>query len=526
MKTKNLIRQRKIEYILLFTILFCGYFFLRSSSWVGNKQLHTLMEVVATLLSSIVGVLALVRYYTKKNNAILFIGTGFLGTAFLDGYHAIVTSTFFEQLWPSPPESLIPWSWNASRTFLSILMCLSWWAWRREEKLGDRGKFNEKGVYIGIGLFAFISFLFFFLYPLPRAYYPEFIFGRPEEFVSAFFFLLALIGYLKKGEWKHEDLEHWLVLSLIVGFMGQVMFMPFSFRLFDMMFDAAHTLKKVSYLCTLTGLLISMFVVFRQAEKDKGDLQMANKELVESEKELRSLDEMKTNFLSTVSHELRTPLTSILGNNKLIVQKYKTMPDEDKLQFLDVAIRQGEHLLNLVNDILDVAKAEAGHLKVNRTIVDLENIIHNSMEQVQILADKKNITLKQEILTKETEIFADYNRLQQILINLLSNAIKFSSEEKSIVIKVEDYVHSSKVLLIAVKDEGIGIPKDKISLLFNRFAQIDNSPTRKAGGTGLGLSIVKELVHLHGGKIWVESKEGKGTTFFFTILKADQKKKG
>ena len=133
--------------------------------------------------------------------------------------------------------------------------------------MGAAGRISEKAVYWGVGLLALASLVFFAFVPLPRAYFPELLFHRPEEFVPAFFFLAALAGYLKKGRWKSDAFEHWLVLSLIVGFMGQTLFMSFSGRLFDGMFDVAHTLKKVSYILVLTGLLISMYHLFRQAEE-------------------------------------------------------------------------------------------------------------------------------------------------------------------------------------------------------------------------------------------------------------------
>ncbi len=275
----NLKNRRAVCYICLFAFLFLGFGLLRGSTWQGSTQLHTLMELIATTLAFFVGIVALVRYYTKRNNTILFVGVGFLGTAFLDAYHTVVTSTFFDQLWPSPPPSLIPWSWNASRLFLSIFMFLSWWEWRREEKFGEQGKICERRVYLVTGLLTLGIFLFFAFYPLPRAYYPEYIFGRPEEFVPASFFLLALIGYLKKGWWRNSKFEHWVVMSLIVGFLGQAMFMSSSFQLFDTMFDMAHLLKKVSYACVLVGLLISMYYLFRRAEEVRQDNTRENQAL-------------------------------------------------------------------------------------------------------------------------------------------------------------------------------------------------------------------------------------------------------
>ncbi len=121
-----------------------SYVLLRKSAWHGEAQLHTIMEVIATLLALMVGAMALVRFYSKKNNTFLFIGTDFLGTAFLDGYHAVVTSKFFAPYLPSDLPALIPWSWVASRQFLSVLLCLSWLAWVREHRLGKPGQIGER----------------------------------------------------------------------------------------------------------------------------------------------------------------------------------------------------------------------------------------------------------------------------------------------------------------------------------------------------------------------------------------------
>ena len=265
------------------------YFALSWSTWRGNTQLHTISEVIATILALIVGLVALVRFYTKKNNTYLFIGAGFIGTALLDGYHAVVTSTFFQVLFPSPAPSLIPWSWNASRTFLALLLVLSVWAYRREQTLKDEGRIGEGAVYFGVGVLTVLSFYFFAFVPLPRAYYPELFFGRPEEFISAALFLLAAAGYIKKGDWRHDPFENMVVLSLIVGFMGQAVFMSRSFGLFDTMFDAAHLLKFVSYGIVLAGLLVNMYHIYREAGRPMVQLGDLNHWLERERSLLRSL---------------------------------------------------------------------------------------------------------------------------------------------------------------------------------------------------------------------------------------------
>ena len=259
------VRRRQFAYVTTFVVLFFAYLYLRDSTWRGDIELHTLMETVATVLSLAVGSLALVRYYSKKDNKFLFIGTGFVATAFLDGYHAVVSSSHFIETLPSSPPSLIAWSWFASRIFLSILLWMSWLFWRHEDRHGTPDLISEKLIYGIVTALALVCFAVVAYVPLPSAYFPQLIFPRPQEFVPALFFLLALIGYLRKGKWKTNVFEHWLVLSLIVGFMGQAMFMSFSGRLFDMMFDAAHLLKAGSYICVMVGLLFSMKRLFSES---------------------------------------------------------------------------------------------------------------------------------------------------------------------------------------------------------------------------------------------------------------------
>ena len=260
--------QRITTYWLTGILLTVSYFFLRGSSWKGSEQLHTLMEVAATLLAMIIGIMALVRFYSKKNNTFLIIGAGFIGTACLDGYHALVTSSWFKAYLPSDLPALIPWSWVASRLFLSIILWLSYIAWKREDRLGSAGIIKEKTIFALITLATLSSFIFFIYVPLPAAYYPDIFFHRPEEFIPGLFFIAALIGYLKKGWWKHNAFEHWLVLALIINVVGQTVFMSFSSELFDIEFDLAHLLKKASYLAVMTGLFISMYGSFRQIESE------------------------------------------------------------------------------------------------------------------------------------------------------------------------------------------------------------------------------------------------------------------
>jgi len=302
MEIRGTVKKRIAVYVVLLVTLVAMCLLTDSSAWRGNRTLHTMMEVMATLLASVIGILALVRFYSEKNSVILFVGVGFMGTALLDGYHAVVTSDLLDYLMPSPSESLIPWSWNASRIFLSILMtisCLRWWY--EQERGSESGRVNEIYVFVVVGVMTVVCFCFFAFVPLPRAYYPELFFGRPEELVAATFFLAALTGYVLQGRWQTESFEHWLLMSLIIGFLSQAMIMSRSFTLFDGMFDLAHSLKILSYCFVLVGLLASMFALFRQAERNTKSLATVNAQL-QREIEIRKQGEIS---LQEANRDLR-----------------------------------------------------------------------------------------------------------------------------------------------------------------------------------------------------------------------------
>jgi len=390
------IRRRIISYFSVGGGLLLVFVLLWTSSWQGNTQLHTLMEVVATLLALFVGIVALVRFYTRQNNTFLFIGTGFLGTALLDGYHAIVTSSFFAHLFPSVPDSLIPWSWVASRFFLSFMLFLSWWAWHKEKELREARWFSNFTVLSLAVVLTVASFLFFAFVPLPRAYYPELFFGRPEEFVPGLLFLLALIGYVRKGKWKTDAFEHWLVLSIIIGLVGQVVFMTFSYTLFDGMFDMAHSLKKVSYVFVLVGLLISMYHLFRQAEESAEEIRMAGKALRESEAQFRDLyDNAPAAYLAVgrdgcirranqqTSHLLGYALDDVIG--RPVFDLYADTPDgKEKARQVFQRFLAGEQTRG---EELQVCHADGRLIWISLTVDPVWNAEREIVETRSIVVD-------------------------------------------------------------------------------------------------------------------------------------------
>lgn len=234
-------------------------------------------------------------------------------------------------------------------------------------------------------------------------------------------------------------------------------------------------------------------------------------EQMETVERLRELDELKSSFLANMSHELRTPLNSILGFNQVILEGLDGPLTEDMETDLGLINKSGQHLLALINDVLDMAKIEAGKLALTLEPIVLTDMLDDVLRTVDPLANDKSLSLEMEsALDVGMIIMADSVRLRQILINLIGNAIKFTDGGS---VTVEAKKVREKVL-VSVIDTGIGIPEEKLESIFEAFSQVDTSTTRKAGGTGLGLPISRRLVEMHGGRLWAESsgEAGKGST--------------
>ncbi|RXJ88187.1 HAMP domain-containing sensor histidine kinase [Arcobacter sp. CECT 8985] len=238
-------------------------------------------------------------------------------------------------------------------------------------------------------------------------------------------------------------------------------------------------------------------------------------ELERQRKELVEANKYKNDFLANMSHELKTPLNSIIVISSVMKKNKKGKLDEEQVKNMGIVNNCGNDLLVLINDILDISKIEAGELSLNLKRLNVEEIIDILYDSMKPLADDKNINFIKKFNIKNFEILSDESRIKQIIKNLLSNAFKFT-ENGTVEIKVEE---SNENIFISVIDEGIGISNDKLKNIFDRFKQADGSTTRKYGGTGLGLAISKELAHLLGGDITVESKVGVGSNFKVTLPK-------
>ncbi len=235
-------------------------------------------------------------------------------------------------------------------------------------------------------------------------------------------------------------------------------------------------------------------------------------------KEMREIDRVKTQFLANMSHELRTPLNSIIGFSRVILKGIDGPITDLQQQDLNAIYSSGQHLLGLINDVLDIAKIEAGKMELSFDDINVSDIITSVMSTATGLVKDKPIKLLRQIDADLPIVRADPIRLRQVLLNLLSNAAKFTEEGEIIVhASVQAGPAGLPEILVSVADTGPGISQEDQTKLFQPFSQVDDSPTRKTGGTGLGLSISQQLIQLHGGRIGVHSEPGKGSTFYFTL---------
>jgi signal transduction histidine kinase len=238
------------------------------------------------------------------------------------------------------------------------------------------------------------------------------------------------------------------------------------------------------------------------------------REIEDKSRQIEAANRHKSEFLANMSHELRTPLNAIIGFSEVLQEKLFGELNEKQAEYTSDILTSGQHLLSLINEILDLSKVEAGRMELELASFDLPLAIDNARTFVRERAVKHGITLDVDVDDRLGEYVGDERKIKQILLNLLSNAVKFTPEGGRISITANKTENGAE---ISVSDTGIGIAPEDQPKIFEEFRQVGSDSTHKIEGTGLGLTLAKKFVELHGGKIWVESEVGKGSTFTFTL---------
>jgi signal transduction histidine kinase len=268
----------------------------------------------------------------------------------------------------------------------------------------------------------------------------------------------------------------------------------------------------------LVSALMASYLV-EQGRRDQAALRASNDELrrayadlAAAHQDLLKIDEMKSCFIANVSHELRTPLTSVLAYSELLLT-YDDPPPETRREFLEIIHGESERLTRLINEVLDISKIESGALELRRDPIELRSLIASSARSHREAIRQRGLAFELDVPERLPLVVGDADRLQQVVANLLSNAMKFTPAGA---IRLSAWGEGESVL-IAVSDTGVGIAPEDQARIFEKFHQVGDIMTAKPSGTGLGLAICRELVGAHGGRIWVESRPGAGSTFLVAL---------
>lgn len=498
--------------IYIKAIIFCSIAIILSAllivmfyvDWTASLQFHTDMEVVSTLLALIIGIVALVHFYSDKTNIFLFIGTGFLGAAFLDCYHFLVTADTFSFYLSTKLIAMDAWSWIASRFFISLFLCLSSIA---SLTTLTRGKLKEQSVsvpyvYCMAALLALVSFGFFIFVPLPASYYPSILFHSPIEFIPGILFAIALAIYLARGRWKVDPFEFWLILFLIVSVILQVCYMSLSGKLFDTMFNVSHVLKVISYAMVLIGLLISVHDRFKFAVESSKKLELYSKRLEESNQDLEQ-------FAYIASHDLKEPLRKIGSFSTFLEKEYKELLPEKGRDYINRMQNAVQRMNALIESLLNYSRISRKTMLFR--FIDLNKVIKTVINDLDTSIKSTGAEIK--IIDKLPYFEADPIQLQQVMQNLISNAIKFHRRNEKPLIQISSKLIGKKYgvhYCISVKDNGIGFDEKYANKIFGVFQRLHGLTEYE--GSGVGLAICKKIIKRHHGEINVQSKVGNGTT--------------
>ena len=277
-----------------------------------------------------------------------------------------------------------------------------------------------------------------------------------------------------------------------------------------------HAALEIRFGISYAVIAAFALLVQRLKESSYRTIRLKNQAVEAAKNTAIRASQAKSDFLANISHEFRTPLNHIIGFSELLCDQKVGHLDPDQLEYITDVYDSGQHLLSLVNDVLDMAKIEAGRMELEQTKIDLDELLNQSDQMVRESASHRRIRITKENLSSEHSIRGDLRKLQQVLYNLLSNAVKFTPDGGEVGVRADDVGDGG--VLFSVIDSGIGIDRSDLDRIFNPFEQVDSKTNREYGGSGIGLSLARTFIELHGGRIWAESDgRGAGSVFKFII---------
>ncbi|MHC4637693.1 MAG: ATP-binding protein [Planctomycetota bacterium] len=522
----NFKKSNIVSFIVLYAVIAVSFLVISpwtfSSEWVSSSDFHACIEISSSFIAIIAAIACLIYYFGLKNRYFLIIGLGFFVCGSEDFIHGLFS---FERLVESSGvdfSRFIPGTYVAGRIMLAVAIITAIFL---EKNLTPPSKIKREAILFScfaIVLGSGVTAVAFSL-PLPEFIYPENFISRPVDMISAGLFMAAFLLAIKRFI-NIRDIFSGMLLACILLNLGGQIFMSFSKQLFDVFFDTAHLANILSYCMPVMGITIESLDKMRRAQietnirkeaedalqKLNQDLQISNKELNRSNRELQD-------FVYIASHDLREPLRKISSFGELLKDSLRENLEEDDRENLDFMIEGASRMTQMIEALLVYSRLNTKEVLFKT--IDLNEIIEQ-LEQLELAALIEETEAVIEVPQYLPEVRADLVQIRQLFQNIIVNGIKYQREGISprIVITAEQ-IEDGKVS-IKIQDNGIGIKEELHKAVFKMFKRVHSRSEYE--GTGIGLAVCRKIIDRHGGQIGVDSQEGKGSVFWFTLTLADE----
>lgn len=507
-----------------------------ASAYISFKNyllFHSIVELFSIIIAFSVFIMAINTYNFSNRKYFLFLGIAY---AFVGSFDLLHTMSYKGINIVAYNNSNLPTQlWIIARYMESFSLLISFIVLDRKVK--------PFYIFICYSLTSALLLILLFMFPI----FPDcFIEGSgltffkiASEYVICVILITSMfILKLKKDEYRNHNLYRHLMLSLITTIISELLFTLYA-DVYGITNMFGHIFKVISFYFIYKAVTVSGTIIpYSLLNQAKEELEMKNlklesaleelkhkkeleKKALEDEqllKETLEYDRLKTEFFSNISHELKTPLNVILGTVQLLDLYLKTDIEafdiKNTNRHIKVVRQNCYRLLRLINNLIDITRIDSGFLKVYLRNCNIVNVVEDITQSVADYIESKGISLIFDTDTEEKILACDPDNIERVILNLLSNAIKFTEPGGTIEVSIFD---KEDKVLISVRDTGIGIPEDKLKIIFERFRQVENILSRSHEGSGIGLSLVKSIVEMHSGKISVKSECGKGSEFIIEL---------